>query len=30
MYWSGQGLFLPRATFENKERKQGAWPFLSS
>ncbi len=26
---SGQGLFLPRATFENKEMQQGALPFLS-
>ncbi|ENQ3105057.1 hypothetical protein SAMN04488168_1322 [Bacillus sp. 491mf] len=29
MHRSGQGLFLPRATFENKEMQQGALPFLS-
>ncbi len=30
MYSSGQGLFLPRAKFENKERQQDVGPFVSS
>ena len=30
MHRSGQGLFLPRATFENKDSQQSALPFVSS